>query len=91
MLDADIRVPAEAKAALTALAAAEGLSLRAYLIRLAGTAGTAGMPPASAERACVALHAWNGYAPTTAEQRALDRELDRRLAAHEAQGSARAG
>ncbi|MEU9179762.1 hypothetical protein AB0C90_23440 [Streptomyces sp. NPDC048550] len=85
MLDADIRVPAEAKAALTALAAAEGLSLRACLIRLAGTAG---MPPASAERACVALHAWNGYAPTTAEQRALDRELDRRLAA---QGSARAG
>ncbi|BCK70099.1 hypothetical protein Srufu_040520 [Streptomyces libani subsp. rufus] len=35
MSDAHIRIPEEAKDRLAAIAAAEGLSLRAYLVRLA--------------------------------------------------------
>ncbi|WP_370424297.1 hypothetical protein AB8O64_36715 (plasmid) [Streptomyces sp. QH1-20] len=79
MPDANIRLPEEAKDRLAAIAAAEGLSLRAYLARLSETLLT----PARAERAekaRAALQEWNGYAPTAAEQRDLDSELDRRLA-----------
>ena len=57
----------------------EGLSLRAYLARLAETlltpgerAERAGEGPGRAEG--------NNYAPTTAEEQDLDNELDRRLA-----------
>ncbi|MER7723178.1 hypothetical protein [Streptomyces sp. NPDC096323] len=77
MPDADIRIPAEARDRPAEIAAAEGLSLRAYLTRLAGTL------LATAERAARAratLREWNGYAPTPAEQKELDSELDRRLA-----------
>ncbi|MEW2267738.1 hypothetical protein ACGF5T_34640 [Streptomyces sp. NPDC047853] len=35
---------------------------------------------APAERARAALHDWNGYAPTTARERDLDRELESQLA-----------
>ncbi len=80
MPDANIRIPEEAKDRLAAIAAAEGLSLRAYLARLAETLLTPAERAERAERARVALYDWNGYAPTTAEQRDLDRELDRRLA-----------
>ncbi|AKL70584.1 MULTISPECIES: hypothetical protein [Streptomyces] len=80
MSDANVRIPEEAKARLAAIAAAEGLSLRAYLARLAETMLTPAERAERAEKAQAALRAWNGYAPTAAEQHALDDELDRRLA-----------
>lgn len=79
MPDANIRIPEEAKDRLAAIAAAEGLSLRAYLARLAETLLTPAERAERAERARVLLRDWNGYAPTEAEQRELDGELDRRL------------
>ncbi|MFD3910154.1 hypothetical protein [Streptomyces sp. NPDC058603] len=81
MSDANVRIPEEAKARLAAIAAAEGLSLRAYLARLSETLLTPAERAERAEKARAALKQWNGYAPTTAEQRDLDSELDRRLAA----------
>ncbi|MFJ9548488.1 hypothetical protein [Streptomyces erythrochromogenes] len=80
MADANIRIPEEAKDRLAAIAAAEGLSLRAYLARLAETLLTPAERAERAERARAALHAWNGYAPSSSQQQALDTELDRRLA-----------
>ncbi|AZM90482.1 MULTISPECIES: hypothetical protein [Streptomyces] len=79
MPDANIRIPEEAKDRLAAIAAGEGLSLRAYLARLAETLFTPAERAERAERARVLLRDWNGYAPTEAEQQALDDELDRRL------------
>ncbi|MFE3830139.1 hypothetical protein [Streptomyces sp. NPDC059092] len=81
MSDANVRIPEEAKDRLAAIAAAEGLSLRAYLARLAGTLLTPAERAERAARARNALENWNGYAPTAAEERDLDGELDRRLAA----------
>ena len=52
MSDANVRIPEEAKDRLAAIAAAEGLSLRAYLARLAETLLT---PAERAERAIAAL------------------------------------
>ncbi|MGW2282859.1 hypothetical protein [Streptomyces sp. NPDC001770] len=80
MSDANVRIPEEAKDRLAAIAAAEGLSLRAYLARLAETLLTPTERAERAERARVALKAWSGYAPTASEQDDLDLELDRRLA-----------
>ncbi|MEU5234611.1 hypothetical protein AB0G82_35995 [Streptomyces anulatus] len=80
MSDANVRIPEEAKDRLAAIAAAEGLSLRAYLARLAQTLLTPAERAERAERASAALREWNGYAPTPDEQQDLDRELDRRLA-----------
>ncbi|WP_405897890.1 hypothetical protein OG242_10460 [Streptomyces sp. NBC_00727] len=80
MSDANIRIPEEAKDRLAAIAAAEGLSLRAYLARLAETMLTPAERAQRAEQARTMLHEWNGYAPTSAEQNELDSELDRRLA-----------
>ncbi|MEU9162520.1 hypothetical protein AB0D29_19870 [Streptomyces sp. NPDC048424] len=80
MADANIRIPEEAKDRLAAIAAAEGLSLRAYLARLAETLLTPAERAERAERARAALQDWNGYAPTPSEQQDLDTELDRRLA-----------
>ncbi|MFC9816184.1 hypothetical protein ACFVJM_29460 [Streptomyces virginiae] len=80
MADANIRIPEEAKDRLAAIAAAEGLSLRAYLARLAETLLTPAERAERAERARAALHAWTGYAPTASQQQDLDTELDRRLA-----------
>ncbi|GHH55423.1 hypothetical protein [Streptomyces candidus] len=80
MSDANVRIPEEAKDRLAAIAAAEGLSLRAYLARLADTLLT---PQERADRAAaarIALQEWNGYAPTKIEEQNLDNELDRRLA-----------
>ncbi|WP_432088469.1 hypothetical protein [Streptomyces sp. bgisy095] len=79
MSDANVRIPEEARDRLAAVAAAEGLSLRAYLARLAETVLTPAERAERAEQARAALNAWNGYAPTTGEQAALDDELDRRL------------
>ncbi|WP_406861557.1 hypothetical protein ABZO31_14295 [Streptomyces sp. HUAS MG47] len=80
MSDANVRIPEEAKDRLAAIAAAEGLSLRAYLSRLADTLLTPAERAEQAERAKATLNAWNGYAPTPDEQQELDDELDRRLA-----------
>lgn len=77
MPDANVRIPREARDRLAEIAAAEGLSLRAYLARLADTMLT---PAERAERARATLEEWNGYASTSAEQSELDDELDRRLA-----------
>ncbi|MFB8181984.1 hypothetical protein ACFC8N_39375 [Streptomyces sp. NPDC055966] len=59
------------------MAAAEGLSLRACLARLAESLLT---PAERAEQARAAPKAWTGYAPSPAEEQDLDSELDRRLA-----------
>ncbi|MFJ8752349.1 hypothetical protein ACIREO_23885 [Streptomyces sp. NPDC102441] len=80
MSDANVRIPEEAKDRLAEIAAAEGLSLRAYLARLAETLLTPAERAERAERALVALKEWSGYSPTPSEQDDLDLELDRRLA-----------
>ncbi|MDU9001839.1 hypothetical protein [Streptomyces mirabilis] len=80
MPDANVRIPEEAKDRLAAIAAAEGLSLRAYLARLAETLLTPAERAERAAKALAVLTEWNGYAPTAAEEQDLDSELDRRLA-----------
>ncbi|WP_326615282.1 hypothetical protein OG949_41025 (plasmid) [Streptomyces scopuliridis] len=80
MPDANVRIPEEAKDRLAAIAAAEGLSLRAYLARLAETLLTPAERAERAAKALATLKEWTGYAPTDADQRDLDNELDRRLA-----------
>ncbi|WP_331725563.1 hypothetical protein OG596_38380 (plasmid) [Streptomyces sp. NBC_01102] len=80
MSDANVRIPEEAKDRLAAIAAAEGLSLRAYLARLAETLLTPAERAERAEKALAALQEWSGYAPSASEQNDLDLELDRRLA-----------
>ncbi|WP_145503713.1 hypothetical protein [Streptomyces sp. CFMR 7] len=80
MSDANVRILEEARDRLAAVAAAEGLSLRGYLARLAQTLLTPAERAERAEKARAALEKWNGYAPTSAEQDVLDHELDRRLA-----------
>ncbi|MDX3213992.1 hypothetical protein PV318_00235 [Streptomyces sp. ME02-6991-2B] len=79
MSDANVRIPAEARDRLSEIAAAEGLSLRAYLARLADSLLTPAERAERAEQARAILNAWNGYAPTPTEQDDLDAELDRRL------------
>ncbi len=80
MPDANVRIPEEARDRLAAIAAAVGMSLRAYLARLAETLLTPDERAVRAEQARAALKQWNGYAPTHAEEQDLDSELDRRLA-----------
>ncbi|MEV8480133.1 hypothetical protein [Streptomyces sp. NPDC051173] len=80
MADANISIPAEAHGRLAKAAAAEGLSLRSYLARLAEEC----LPPAEraelAEQTRHLLHAWNGYDPSEDDMARLDADLDRRLA-----------
>ncbi|NED03873.1 hypothetical protein G3I55_19640, partial [Streptomyces sp. SID6648] len=66
--DANIRIPRETKDRLAAVAAAEGLSLRAFLARLAQMLLTPAERAERAEKARAALHDWNGYALTPAEE-----------------------
>lgn len=80
MADANIRIPTDARDRLAEIAAAEGLSLRAYLARLAETLLTPAERAERAERARAVLREWNGYDPTETERARLDAELDRRLA-----------
>lgn len=78
--DANIRIPAEARDRLARVAAAEGLSLRAYLARLAENVLTPEERAERAEKARAVLHEWGGYNhPSDTEIEALDAELDRRL------------
>ena len=79
MPDANIRIPAEARDRLAAVAAEEGLSLRAYLAKLASGVLTPAERAARADAAQALLRDWNGYDPDEAEQERLDAELDRRL------------
>jgi hypothetical protein len=78
--DANVRIPADARDRLAEMAAGEGLSLRAYLARLAGSLLTPAERAERAARAREVLREWNGYDPSEAEQAELDIELDRRLA-----------
>ncbi|ABD11701.1 conserved hypothetical protein [Frankia casuarinae] len=80
MADANVRIPAEARDRLAEVAAAEGLSLRAYLARLASTLLTPAERAERAERARAVLREWSGYDPTEEEAAQADAELDRRLA-----------
>lgn len=80
MPDANIRIPQDAKVRLAAIAASEGLSLRAYLARLAETTLTPAERAERAEKARQVLRDWNGYAPTETERQAISKELNRRLA-----------
>ena len=78
--DANIRIPVEARDRLAEIAAAEGMSLRAYLARLAQSLLTPAERAARAARARAVLREWNGYNPSPAEEAQLDAELDRRIA-----------
>ncbi|MEE4595886.1 hypothetical protein V2J94_29010 [Streptomyces sp. DSM 41524] len=80
MADANVRIPTEARDRLAEIAASEGLSLRAYLARLADTLLTPAERAERAERARAVLQEWNGYNPSEAEIADLDADLDRRLA-----------
>ncbi|MFE0043129.1 hypothetical protein [Streptomyces albireticuli] len=80
MADANIRIPADARDRLAEVAAAEGLSLRAYLARLADELLTPAERAERAEQARRVLHEWNGYDPSEDEIARLDAEMDRRLA-----------
>jgi hypothetical protein len=80
MTDANIRMPRKAKDRLARAGGGGELSLRAFLTRLAQMLLTPAERAERAEKARAALQAWNGYALTPAEERDLDRELDRRLA-----------
>ncbi|MGW2258011.1 hypothetical protein ACWCXE_09115 [Streptomyces sp. NPDC001780] len=79
MADANVRTPEEARDRLAAIAASEGVSLRAYLAQPAENLLTPAERAERAETAGAALEAWTGYAPTAAERQELDPELDRRL------------
>ncbi|MFH8789758.1 hypothetical protein [Streptomyces roseoverticillatus] len=79
MADANIRIPADARNRLAEVAAAEGMSLRAYLSRLADELLTPAERAEQAERARRMLREWNGYDPSQDEEERLDAELDRRL------------
>lgn len=79
MADVNVRIPAGARDRLAEVAAAEGLSLRAFLARMADSVLTPSERSARAEKARAELREWNGYDPTPAERAELNAELDRRL------------
>lgn len=81
MTDANIRIPAEARDRLAEVAAAEGMSLRSYLARLADTLQTPAERAVRTAEARQALRRWNGYDPSEAEGALLDAELNRRIRA----------
>ncbi|MEV6672302.1 hypothetical protein [Streptomyces sp. NPDC051162] len=80
MADANIRIPADARDRLAEVAAAEGLSLRSYLARLADELLTPAERAERAEQTRNLLHEWNGYDPSEDDVARLDADLDRRLA-----------
>jgi len=80
-IDSNVRIPVAAKDRFAKAAEGEGMSLRAYLTRLADAVVT---PQERAERVRETrrvLKAWNGFDPTPTEEAQLDGELDKRLAA----------
>ena len=84
MTDANVRIPVVAKERLAQVAAAEGLSLRAYLARLADEALTPAERAERAERTREELRRWTGYDPSPEQEAQLDAELDQRMARHAA-------
>jgi hypothetical protein len=78
--DASIRIPVEARDRLAEVAAAEGLSLRAYLARLAGSVLTPAERAEHAARARELLRAWSSYDPGAVEEERLDAVLDQCIA-----------
>lgn len=81
MSDANIRIPTGARNRLAEITAAEGLSLRAYLGRLAESLATPAERAEQARMARTALREWSGYDPSEGEIGELDAELDRRMQA----------
>ena len=81
MADANVRMPQEARDRLAAVASAEGVSLRAYLTRLANQVTTPAERAERAERARGILREWSGYDPTPEQAEAANAELNRRLSA----------
>jgi hypothetical protein len=71
MTDANIRIPAEARDRLAEVAAA-GMSLRAYLARLADVVLTPAERVVRAARAREVPHAWNGHDPSPEDEARLD-------------------
>lgn len=80
MADANIRIPVEARDRLAEISAAEGMSLRAYLARLADTLLTPAERVERAAQARAALQTWNGYDPSPQDEEQLDQILDSRIA-----------
>jgi hypothetical protein len=80
MVDANIRIPVEARDRLAEIAAAEGMSLRAYLARMADTLLTPAERAERAVQARAALQVWNGYDPSPQDEEQLDQVLDSRIA-----------
>jgi hypothetical protein len=81
MADANVRIPEEARDRLAAVASAEGVSLRAYVTRLATQVATPAERAERAERARAVLREWSGYDPTPEQAEAANGELNRRLSA----------
>lgn len=80
MADANLRLPAEARDRFAELAAAEGMSVRAYLARLAASLPTPAERVERTERARAVLKEWTGYDPTPEERADAQAELERRIA-----------
>ncbi len=81
MADANVRMPKETRDRLATVAAAEGVSLRAYLTRLASQVTTPTERAERAERARAILREWSGYDPSPEQTEAANAELNRRLSA----------
>ncbi len=79
MPDANVRIPTDARDRLAEIAAAEGLSLRSCLTRLAETLPTPAERAMRAAKARAVPREWNGYDAAEHEQAELDAELDRRM------------
>jgi hypothetical protein len=79
MADATIRARSETRDRLAAVAESEGLSLRAWLDRLAETVKTPAERAEEAERTRRILMEWSGYDPAVPDPEA-DALLARRIA-----------
>ncbi|MGV9912377.1 hypothetical protein ACWEWD_03615 [Streptomyces tendae] len=79
MSDVTIRVASETHDRLASVAEAQGLSLRAWLDRLAETARTPAERTEEAERTRRVLREWSGYDPAVPHAEA-DELLARRIA-----------
>lgn len=79
MADANVRIPEEARDRFAAIAAGEGMSLRAYLAWLASALLTPQERAARAEQARTELQQWSGYSADHDQEQKLDAELDARL------------
>jgi hypothetical protein len=77
--DANVRIPSETRDRLATLAAAEGMSLRAYLTRITESLRTPAERVERAEHNRRVLREWGGYDPSPEEEALLDAELDRRI------------